>query len=778
MLGKSLRSILGRGAKAMTATAAVLALAGALLVAAPAQQSAQAANGADFRPGNIISDAVFYDSGSMSADQIQSFLNTRRPSCDAGYTCLKSYRESFSSRSGDARCAGIPGQTLSAAAILHAVGRACGINPQVLLVLLEKEQGLVTDASPAARQYRSATGFACPDTAPCDAQYYGFFNQVYSAARQYRVYQATASQWRYQAGRTNTILYNPDSSCGSSPVYIENQATAGLYIYTPYQPNSAALGNMYGVGDRCSAYGNRNFWRLFTDWFGSTQGGGSGDFVRTASDERIWLISGSYRYHVPNGDVLSALSKLGSHRIVSSDYLSGFRVGPDASELVRDPASGEISLVQEGTRHRFASCDLVGFYGFSCDRAMNLTAGQLAKFPRSGEVTRYFRLPGAPDVYTVRTDGTKAAFTTASALVAHAGAWPSYMAVMRSSVADRFRTSRPLMTPATLVKSASRPQVYLVDGWDRKVPVNSFATARELGISGYTVESTDVVDAYPTASEALSIGIRCDDRTNVAAGGRRLPVADASAYTLRVSPLSASTCSRIPVGQTIAGTVFLKAADSSTVFALRDGQLRRLDSYAALLWLNGGRPATIATVSAETLAAIPSGAAVIAPGTLVRATDDARVYLIDGGDRKVPVDTFARPAEFGVRGYSTVEPAALANYESASESVSSIWRCEGGPSYFGASGTLYRLTSSADPGLRVTSLRADTCAGLKVSSTAPLSRLFVKAEGQSTVYSIENGKRRPASSWSALVSRNGGSAPTILTMSRDGLAVIPAGSEF
>ena len=25
-------------------------------------------------------------------------------------------------------------------------------------------------------------GYGCPDTAACDAQYYGFFNQVYSAA--------------------------------------------------------------------------------------------------------------------------------------------------------------------------------------------------------------------------------------------------------------------------------------------------------------------------------------------------------------------------------------------------------------------------------------------------------------------------------------------------------------------------------------------------------------------------------------------------------------------
>ena len=56
------------------------------------------------------------------------------------------------------------------------------------------------------------------------------------------------------------------------PCYIQNQATANLYYYTPYQPNAAALRAGYGEGDGCSAYGNRNFYQYFTDWFGSTSG--------------------------------------------------------------------------------------------------------------------------------------------------------------------------------------------------------------------------------------------------------------------------------------------------------------------------------------------------------------------------------------------------------------------------------------------------------------------------------------------------------------------------
>jgi hypothetical protein len=66
----------------------------------------------------------------------------------------------------------------------------------------------------------------------------------------------------------NQIRYDTEVACGSSPVLIRNLATAGLYNYTPYQPNAAALANLYGTGDSCSAYGNRNTWRIWTDWFG------------------------------------------------------------------------------------------------------------------------------------------------------------------------------------------------------------------------------------------------------------------------------------------------------------------------------------------------------------------------------------------------------------------------------------------------------------------------------------------------------------------------------
>lgn len=229
-----------------------------------------------FQPGNIISDAAFFNSSTMTEGQIQAFLEARVPNCQSGYTCLKDWYDTSRTTTADAMCGAYSGGVRERASrIIYKVAQACGINPQVILATLEKEQGLVRHTWPSEWRYTIAMGQGCPDTAACDTRYYGFFNQVYGAAWQFKRYAnpAGTSQYFtwYAPGKTWNVRYNPNESCGSSPVYIQNQATANLYYYTPYQPNAAALRAGYGTGDGCSAYGNRNFYNFFTDWFGSAQ---------------------------------------------------------------------------------------------------------------------------------------------------------------------------------------------------------------------------------------------------------------------------------------------------------------------------------------------------------------------------------------------------------------------------------------------------------------------------------------------------------------------------
>ena len=245
---------------------------------------AEAATTTDFDPAMIITDALFYDADSMTAAQVQSFLNAQVPVCLDGdltndVTCLKDYRTSTVAKdqrtsNGAVLCEAIRERAATAAEVIDIVARACGVSQKALLVTLQKEQGLVTHTDPGQSRLDRAMGYACPDTpgVGCDSQYYGFFNQVYNAALQFKRYQANPGNYGYRSGVTNFIQYKPNTTCGTTAVVIRNQATAGLYNYTPYVPNQAALNAGYGTGDSCSSYGNRNFFNFYTDWFGPTTG--------------------------------------------------------------------------------------------------------------------------------------------------------------------------------------------------------------------------------------------------------------------------------------------------------------------------------------------------------------------------------------------------------------------------------------------------------------------------------------------------------------------------
>lgn len=279
--------------KVTLSTFAVLGLALSLVVTGPPAK-AQAADARNFDPGLIITDSLFYNGTSMSAGEIQDFLNQRLKTCLIGTppylpgapspsgsgntiasNCLKDFRQTTSSRPADAYCSGYAGQpNESAAQIIEKVGRACGISQKVLLVMLEKEQSLLTDSWPVTRQYNYALGMNCPDSGPnnsanCDSASAGFSLQLYLGARQLKVYKGNPSSFNYKPFQNNTIQWHPNAGCGTSQVYIQNWATAALYIYTPYRPNQAALNAGWGTGDACSSYGNRNFYLYYASWFGA-----------------------------------------------------------------------------------------------------------------------------------------------------------------------------------------------------------------------------------------------------------------------------------------------------------------------------------------------------------------------------------------------------------------------------------------------------------------------------------------------------------------------------
>lgn len=211
-----------------------------------------------FEAGRIMDDGKFTNNGSMTASDIQNFLSARNA------VCLVNYQTP--SINGNNNYGG----NVPASTAIKQAADIWGISPQVLLVTLQKEQGLVTRGDCPDWRYQTAMGFGCPDGAPCDAQWYGLSRQLYQGARHFRGFYDQSSGWYvpFTPG-VRFIPYHPNGSCGGSNVNILNRATASLYSYTPYQPNAAALATRYGSGDGCSSYGNRNFSSYFEDWFGS-----------------------------------------------------------------------------------------------------------------------------------------------------------------------------------------------------------------------------------------------------------------------------------------------------------------------------------------------------------------------------------------------------------------------------------------------------------------------------------------------------------------------------
>ena len=338
-------------ARVATLFAVTAVIATAFVAIQPASVS-DALSGSQFDPGNIISNANFYDSNAMSEADIQYFLDSQIGTC-SNSLCLNVLQVDTVSKPGDHMC---PGGYAGAAAepvsrVIFKVQQGCGISAKVILVTLQKEQSLVTSRGPGIAVLRKAMGYGCPDSSVCDSTYYGIFNQVYQASRQLKRYGLSApdniSFHYFPVGppssvRTNPSDYDPAGNpCFSQTVSVQNAATAALYYYTPYTPNAAALANLTGSGDGCSSYGNRNFWVFYNNWFGSPSyppGSPEGAASSTASTRAIHVTGWAVDPSSPTAAVAVAVQ-------VESSWFS-------TVANVADP-NGEQNFPGSGPNHGF-----------------------------------------------------------------------------------------------------------------------------------------------------------------------------------------------------------------------------------------------------------------------------------------------------------------------------------------------------------------------------------------------------------------------------------------
>lgn len=740
------------------------------LSAPPAQAAAQASL---FNPGNIVSDAVFYDSGAMSVAEVQAFLTERGRNCVAGeQACLKDYVSDTRTVAAETGlCKGYTGARQTAAQIIVGVAQSCGINPQTLLVLLEKEQALVGRTRPTSRAYQIATGFGCPDTAPCNAEYYGFFNQVYRAARQFQIYENNPSRYGYQAGRTNYIQWHPNASCGGTNVFIENQATAALYIYTPYQPNAAAMKNLYGTGDSCSSYGNRNFWRLFTDWFADPRAGDS--FVRTSTDPTVWLVSGSNRYRVPDMGVLGAFSKVGPVAVVDAADISRLKEGPALRSTVIEQGTGNVFFVDAGIALRMTSCDQVGDFGASCASLPTMTGSQIRKLTRGPDMTNGYVSTDGRRWYV--SGGTKREVFDDAALRAN-GLSTATVRLTPQGIASLRLGTPVLRDRIVIVERGKRTGWLFADGRRHEIPMTAVETQQTIaGLPRATLDGASIATLPPGLHITGAVS-GPDGRRYLLTTSGLAPLDAASTVTGTAASWSAGLIGAFPREAAVGSRGFLRSAPSSVVHETTGAVARPVASWSDLVQIARTTTPRIHVVPDGLLPKLASvGPSAVPPGVLVKSPSAAEVYYSVDVNQLVHVDDLRVPAQVGARSIRTVDAAIIAATRRLPGHLSPVVQC-GATTAVMTGSSFQPVAISNQAGLPVTPLGAGPCASVPTAPGRASGPVFVRTTTSPDLYYISGGTRRHVQSWTGINGLTGGAAPTIATMGGTNLATVPLGA--
>ncbi|MCB9822871.1 hypothetical protein H6800_01185 [Candidatus Nomurabacteria bacterium] len=727
-------------------------------------KTAQAVSASDWRAGNIIDDGVFYNGGSMSTTDIQNFLNSKVPTCDTNgtriysgsqtraqygtsrgypppYTCLKSYTQ----------------DGLSAAQIIKNASTTYNISPKTLLVLLQKEQTLVTDDWPWSSQYRSATGYGCPDTAPCDAEYYGFANQVTKAAFQFRRYATYPSEYRYKPFQNNTIQYNPNAGCGSSTVYIQNLATAGLYNYTPYQPNASALNNLYGAGDSCGAYGNRNFWRLFNDWFGST----TGTLWRTQSDGTLYLVDGGVKYVINN---IGYLEQFGygakDIRFVSQQELDSVpgASAPYSANLGQIVKSGSDSDADGGTVYFFdsgrkipiSSMEQLANFGFSVSDITYLPLEFIQRYNSDSPLSSFIRDPNL-SIYQMENNKKRIFFELSHYnTVNPTGAFTN----LSNFSFSRWQYGQPQIDGSYLITGPDGTiRLYNGANYHILTSMNTYECWGMSGLRSYRVGGYEAVNG--TSSGTLRcIGKDSSNTTFLLDGLQKYQVPDV------VSP------------STPADDVFTRLQTKALPETVRNssGEISVIENYirrplASMITYNSLNlgSSSITRLTNGAYQALDVGTIKLAPGNLI-LDETGTISVINTDQNRYLLPSATRFNDYNYNWGSLIRlPTSSISGYSSIGTLASIVKISGN-AYIVDSGKRYLIPSNlySSFGFQLSSLNEIGATVIENTTQQDASK-FVMNKSNGTVYMLEDGNKRPISSWSVLLRESGGS-PVILQL--------------
>ncbi len=253
---------------------------------------ASSAFAAVFNPNLVISDDNMRADDSYTSADVQAFLQSK-----GSVLATRSFARHDN------------GSVAPASTIIFEAARAYRISPKVLLVMLQKEQSLITGSytgTTLAYKLDWAVGMGVPDNSPRNERYRGFGNQLWYAAQRLDGYGegkngSTVPLWK--PGLANS--YTPPG------VRTGNIATYKLYVYNPsIGANQPYPDQNTKDGDHLS--GNASFWLIHWRWFGDPFANPAIRPVYAFQDRK----SGSYLYTTSPAEKykLSRASKTYSYR--------------------------------------------------------------------------------------------------------------------------------------------------------------------------------------------------------------------------------------------------------------------------------------------------------------------------------------------------------------------------------------------------------------------------------------------------------------------------------
>ncbi len=375
-----------------------------ILIGIPLLAAAQTVD-PSFNANNLISDAAFSDTQTFGgAAGIQKFLQIKGSvlaNTDPAFLVqLKEPNITMLKQALDDPEPNLP-YLRTAAQLIWDASQSTGLNPQVILVTMEKEEGLIDQqfSSPQDEQTAidHAMGFNCGDAVGCWNLFPGFYYQLFgnldSSGNRYLgaakslmksfsspggrgpAYNGTPSQVGQTIILDNT-LGGYDGISAQQNVTLADNATAALYRYTPHVFN-----------------GNYNFWKFFQEWFKYP----NGTLVALAGGADTYVIEDGSKQLVPDfvaqARGLDIASKITISPNEYADYPTGAVYAPADNTVIKTP-DGQTYVFINGVKH-LASAFVIGQRGLSVSSALAVNANDAGLFapgsvlpPKDGTVIR------------------------------------------------------------------------------------------------------------------------------------------------------------------------------------------------------------------------------------------------------------------------------------------------------------------------------------------------------------------------------------------------------